>query len=78
MPRYNVSSEWSNVITVVPGNIIQNTCFSTLLVCPVTPASDSESLDLYPQTPGIEFKDATQIRVRSSGTVGSFKIIVGI
>ncbi len=79
MPAYTVTESWSDPIAVSAGDVIQNTGRRPILVCPVTPASDGDAVDLAPDQPGFAFDQATSIRVRSASyRPGSFKIVRGL
>lgn len=66
MPKYSLTSDWSDVIPVEAGDYIQNQSPDFVEVCALQPASSDDAVKI-PAFQALAISSATAIRARSTG-----------
>lgn len=75
MPRYNLTTAWSDPIPVQAGDYVQNPGGNTVEICAITPADSADAVKI-PKMQAVLIENATQIRGRSVGTWNGAQIVV--
>lgn len=78
MPSYMTGRSWSDPVTVIPGDVIQNAGSRAILICAVEPADPDDSLLVRPGTWFVATA-AMAIRVATHGVgVGVVQVAAGL
>lgn len=76
MPKYSLTSAWSDVITVETGDYVQNQSADPVEICAITPASGADAIKL-PPFEAVMISAATSIRARSTGNWPGDIVVAG-
>lgn len=78
MAIHIIDQEWSDPITLAPGDIIQNTSQAYMLICPSGSGSDDNALKLPPHTGSMQVTAGATITARlASGVEGILMQVTG-
>ncbi|WP_347268189.1 hypothetical protein [Paracoccus sp. (in: a-proteobacteria)] len=78
MPRYDLTTAWSDPIAVQAGDVVQNAGDQMILICAATPAADTDAIEVLPNR-ALSIVAATAIRARSANRHGgACKVVRGL
>ena len=76
MPKYSLTSTWSDPIPVAAGNYVQNQSGEYIEICAITPASSDDAVKI-PAWQAVTIASATSIRARRIGNWPADLVVAG-
>jgi len=76
MPKYSLTSAWSDAIPVEAGDYVQNQSADPVEICAISPANSSDAIKL-PPFEAVIISEAISIRARSSGNWPGDIVVAG-